>query len=367
MNYFIEKVDFLIKDFDINSTNIINSKLELFTETNNIVSSFKITNFLGKGTIGQVYLIENEHKKYVIKISNDKCHNDLFNELDLIRTYFSKGKIVHKAYPIYFGNFINLNAFAIIYQYLGFYNLEKIKSINYKITFNYNRSIIKQLILQLTNFSTIIHGDLKPSNVVIDIVNNDIIATIIDFGLIREKNGISGLISTNYITSPESLLTLEKYKKYHDPIDTIDMSKHDYYGLFCICINLFVKNNYWKILSSYINNFIKIDNVNLMNHSSIEIFVYVWYRFYYSSINELPNITFQNLIRHIEKKHKTIKNKTFYSFELFYEQFVVPYLDPTLINVKYIFLFMEFLKKISHFDPNQRSELNSLLFDDFFN
>ncbi len=372
MNYSIEKVNFLIKDFNIHSTNIINSVLELYIEPDNtttekLLSSFKIVNYLGKGTIGQVYLIESNQQKYVIKISNSSCQNDLNNEVKLISSYFERGKIVHKAYPLYYGNFINLNAFGIIYQYFGFYNLEKIKTINYKITFEYNKSIIKQLIVQLINFTTVIHGDLKPSNVVVDILNNQIFATIIDFGLIKEKTNVNGLISTNYITSPESLLTLDYYNEYLNPIDNIDFSKHDYYGLVCIVINLFVKNSFWTIISNYISNCLKIEKTILMNHESIDIFIYIWYRFYYVSIDDLPNKSFKNLIHHIEKKHKGIKNKNYYMFEEFFENYIINNIDSSTINIKYIYLLMDLLKQISHFDPDKRTELSELMFHNFFN
>jgi len=128
-------VNFKIIDFNSNSKNIINSKLLI--HKNNSEMTFKIINFLGKGTVGQVYLLEPNsslNENYVVKISNSECQDDLKREVKKVIKYFTEGNIKHKAYPKYFGNFDNLNAYGVIYLYLGFYNLYKIKSIKCHIS-----------------------------------------------------------------------------------------------------------------------------------------------------------------------------------------------------------------------------------------
>jgi serine/threonine protein kinase len=361
-------INFKIIDFDSNSKNIINSKLLIYNNKSQI--TFKIINFLGKGTVGQVYLLEqlsDSNKNFVIKISNSECQNDLKREVRKVIKYFTEGNIEHKAYPKYYGNFDNLNAYGVIYPYLGFYNLDKIKSINYDISWTYNLMIIKQLIQQVHSFKTIIHGDLKPPNVVIN-VTDTIEATIVDFGLIKKKDDKYGIISTNYVSSPESLLTLDEYNKFKDKYESIDYSKHDYFGLYCIIVNLFVKSSYWSVLSKYVTSVFKVSNSDLLEYEAVLLFTYVLYRFFYTDINQLPNQSLKNLIDYIEtNKVKTINKNKFLTWDEFFDNYIIRSLDRTSFNLNYIELFRDFLKKIIHFDSSKRSDLIELLKHPFLN
>ena len=361
-------INFKIIDFNSNSKNIINSKLLIYNNKSQI--TFKIINFLGKGTVGQVYLLEqlsDSNKNYVIKISNSECQKDLQREVRKVIKFFTEGNIEHKAYPKYYGDFDNLNAYGVIYPYLGFYNLDKIKSINYDISWAYNIMIIKQLIKQVHSFNNIIHGDLKPPNVVINVCDT-IEATIVDFGLIKKKDDKYGIISTNYVSSPESLLTLEEYNKFKDKYETIDYSKHDYFGLYCIIVNLFVKSSYWSVLSKYVTNVFKVSNSNLLEHEAVLLFTYVWYRFFYTDINQLPNQSFKNLLDYIETKLVKSSNKNkFLTWDEFFDDYIIRSLDRTSFNFNYIELFRDFLKKLIHFDSSKRIDLSELLNHSFLN
>jgi serine/threonine protein kinase len=368
----LRKVIFKLEGFNIDSTNIINNHILLLNEKNQIdFIKYKIINYLGKGTVGQVYLLEPinlvTNKKYVIKISNSDRQNDLINEVDSVDYYFNKYQITHNSYPLYWGHFNNLNAVGVIYPYLGFYNLEKIKKINYNINWENNILIIKQLINQLINLKNLIHGDLKSANLVIDVIDNKIEATIIDFGLIKKKSSRTNIISTNYITSPESLLSLERYFKCVDPDDSIDFSKHDYYGMFTIIMDLFLKNNFWNIFSSYLTEKIKLNSSHIVKHEAIDIFGYAYFRFFYDNSNELSNNSLKNLIYKIEINYPNISTKQFYNFEKFFKSYIEPNLDFIKFNSKYINEFKDFLIKIYHFDPVKRSELNELLTHPFLN
>ena len=76
MNYQIKKVEFEVSNFTIASSNIINSNLLI--HFNKGYSIYKIINYIGKGSIGQVYLLESQ-KDFsicVIKISNSNCIED---------------------------------------------------------------------------------------------------------------------------------------------------------------------------------------------------------------------------------------------------------------------------------------------------
>ena len=361
-------VNFKIIDFNSSSKNIINSKLSIYN--NKFEMILKIINFLGKGTIGQVYLLElitNPSENFVVKISNSDCQDELKREVTKVIKYFKEGNIKHKAYPKYFGNFDNLNAYGVIYPYLGFYNLDKIKSIKYHISWTYNIMIIKQLLKQINSFTNIIHGDLKPPNVVIN-VTDTIEATIVDFGLIKKKDDKYGIISTNYVSSPESLLTLEEYNKFKENDESIDYSKHDYFGLFCVTVNLFLKNSYWSILSKYITDVFKVSNSFLLKHEAVLLFTYAWYRFFYTNIEQLPNQSLKNLIIYIETKSvKSIFINNFLSWDSFFDKYIIESLDRTLFNFNYIQLFRDFLIKIIHFDSSKRIDLNELLNDPFLN
>ncbi len=365
MNYDIKNVNLKIVDFNTASKNIINSKLYIYNDYLDI--KFKIINYLGKGTIGQVYLIEpisglNKNELYAVKISNSDCQEDLEKEINKVKKYFGEGKIVHKAYPHYFGEFDNINANGAIYPYLGFYNLDKIKSIKYKISWIHNVEIIKQLLNQVNSFKNIIHGDLKPPNVVIDVKDNYPQVTIVDFGLIKKKSDKFGIISTNYVSSPESVLSLKEYLTFKESYESIDYSKHDYFGLYCIIVNLFVKHSYWNVLSKYMYDVCAVNNDYLLEHKAVLLFIYAWYKFFYNSIEEVPSKSMQNLLLYIEKA-KIIKNKinNFVKFDEFFNNYIVKELVPETFNLKKKEEFKDFLINLIHFDSSKRADLNTLL------
>jgi serine/threonine protein kinase len=303
MNYEIENVYFKLNNFTHSSKNILG--LILIIYFGNKIEEYKLINYLGKGTIGQVYLIESiiNKKIYVIKISNFGYTDSLINEVKITKNHFSKEKIIHSSYPIYSGKFTNINSFGVIYPFLGYYNLDKLKKIDYKISFNNNVKIVKQLINQLINFKNIIHCDLKPANVVIN-VTSDITVTIIDFGLIKDSNDKEDIISTSFITSPESLLSLEDFKSCLD--SNITFEKHDYFGLFSIIVNLFVKTSYWEIIFNYLINHLKYDNQTIQKRKSIIIFVYIWYKFNYDTKEQIINQSLKKLIKKIENYYPYI-------------------------------------------------------------
>ncbi len=362
MNYAIKKVDFEISNFSSISTNIINSNL--FAHTNLQYQKFKIINYIGKGTVGQVYLIESNGKEYIIKISNSECIEDLIEEVNFIESLFKKHNITHPSYPLYFGPFKNLKAVGVIYPYFGFYNLEKLKSIKYKISFAHNISIIKQLITQMNEFKNILHCDIKPSNIVVDVSENVITATIIDFGLIKEKTNKSHIISTNYITSPESLLTLIDFSDCISVKNDLSIDKHDYFGLFCVIINLFIGRNFWNFLAKYLID-INFNSAQLLKQSASIIFVYVWFRFTYKKKDQITNTNLLNLINKIEKIYPNIEVKKFLTYEDFFTLYIEPNIDLDTIEKANINNLKNFTKQIIQFEYSNRPELDKLAQDNF--
>ncbi len=361
MNYVVKKVEFEISNFTPISTNIINSHLLIHTAKQ--YQTFKITNYIGKGTVGQVYMIESNKNIYVIKISNADCTEDLIDEVELLIAHFKKNNISHPSYPLCYGHFKNLKAFGVIYPYFGFYNLEKIKSIDYKIDFAHNIQIIVQLIGQMQSFTNILHCDIKPSNVVINVLDNEIKATIIDFGLIKSINLKDHLISTNYITSPESLLTLSEFSACANGPDgpnDFSIRKHDYFGLFSIIINLFIGKTFWTFFLQYLTD-IKFNSEQLYKQSASIIFVYTWFRFTYEFKNQIKNPSLLKLIERIEQLYPNISEKKFLSYDKFFNQYISLYIDTNTIGKSNLPDLQDFTKQLIHFDYAYRPELSDLL------
>ena len=366
MNYQIKKVEFEISNFTISSSNIINSNLLI--HFNRAYSIYKIINYIGKGSIGQVYLIESQ-KDFsicVIKISNSNCIEDLVDEVDFLRINFVKYNITHPAYPLSCGHFKNLKGFGVIYPYFGFYNLEKIKSINYKINFTNNKQIIRQIIKQLTELKNIIHCDLKPSNIVVDVLDNKIFATIIDFGLAREETTTLNVISTNYITSPESLLTLANFSECLINDKDLQLDKHDYFGLFSIILNLFINKSFWGLFSKYLTD-IGFNNEFLHKHNSSVIFVYTWFRFSYEDKSHIINKSLLNIINKIEVMFPNITSKKFQDFDKFFDNYISLCIDLDTINKSNLNDLKDFIKQILQFDYLARSDSEQLLKHKFLN
>lgn len=345
------------------SNNLINCTLQIII--NSDIYNFIIKSYLGSGAIGMVYLLSpiekldlfGDHKHYVIKISNLDCYDNLLEETHNMVQLFNTHNIQHSSYPLCYGKFDNKfiiegtkttnKLIGVLYNYFGYYNLEKIKSI-YIISFKDNINIIKEIVKQLISLKSIVHCDLKPCNIAINIINNTFIPTIIDFGLCRSYNSYD-IISTNYITSPESLLTLEEFRdncKY-------DISKHDYFGLFSIIINMFTKDGYWNIITKYLIETLKIKKNLVLDPHSREIFVYMWCKF------DTSSTIHTNLIKKIETKYTFLNSTVFISFDIFFEQFIVP--DIISINITKYNDFKDFLQKLIRVNMKDRPELETIL------
>ena len=372
MNYIIKKVSYDITNTLIITKNIVDRELIVFDQyinQNNTTeithesyipqyTKFIITAYIGKGTTGQVYLLESMdgETKYVIKISNRDYYAHLIDEIKLIKYYFTKYNITHVSYPISCGYFKKLKAFGIIYPYFGFYSLEKIKTISHTISVNDRIKLIIQIINQLKSLTNVIHCDIKPANIVIDIDTNT--ATIIDFGLIQPYTS-KYVISTSYITSPESLLTLDKYYDCVIHNDDKDLSKHDYFGLFSIVIHLFIKISYWSIVQLYLvdKNYTSSE---LLKNNTYYLYVYNWYKFNYETKCEIKNKSLYNVINKIEFIYPSILDREFTNFDDFFNKYIKPSIyefitDEDIIN------FKSFIKLLIKFDPIDRPSFDELL------
>jgi len=281
------------------------------------------------------------------------------DELDIF-TYLKNNEINKKIFPIYYGDIERTDKFGIIYPFLGKYNFDKFKLyyIN-KLSFNNNIDIIKQIIEQLISFDNVIHCDLKSPNIIIDIKENRLIATITDFGLSDLFIPDKIIVSTIYIISPESLLTHKNYKKCIVNKKDVCIKKHDYFGLFCFILNLFIKKfNYWDILSVYLTHELNMNVSFLATENTFNFFVYIWYKFNNSICN---NLSLKNIILRIEEKYPYYLEMKFINFETFFKFYLKPKLNPDLINQEQISLLYDFLSSLIKFDPIDRPDLKILL------
>jgi serine/threonine protein kinase len=344
----------------------INSTLIIDLEYNNITYGYKICSHLGQGTVGDVYLLDFLGKNnYVIKISKRKTKNDLISEINIFQNYLIKNENNQKIFPIFYGKFKDSNRIGIVYNYLGNYNLEKFKLNHYNLfSFNNNIDMIKQIIEQLISFDDLIHCDLKASNIIIDIKDNRLISTITDLGLSNLVIPDKTVLSTNYITSPESLLTVVEYRKCLVYNKDYNIKKHDHFGIFVFILNLFLIKNYWNILNNYLTTELKIDSEFLIKQESSVFYVYIWYKFNNSYSN---NQSLQNVIYEIEKIHPQLLNMNFINFDLYFKLYILPNLNLNLINKDKTIELYSFLKLLIKFDPDDRPTLEELFNHKFLN
>jgi hypothetical protein len=357
MDYTIIESNFIIDIIDYKSEeNILNHTITISYDSN--IEKYKIIDFIGSGVIGKIYLLENINKinkeKYVIKISNDDCYEELTDEIETFKKYYKKNNIIHKLYPKYYGEINNLDYFGIIYPYFGKYNLEKIKLHNINISYNDNINIIIQLILQLKSFNNLIHCDLKSANVVISDDNKH--ATIVDIGLLRAHNICINVYSTNFITSPESLLTINCFSDC--VYDIINLEKNDYFGLFTIIISLFIKVDYWNIISYYLIDELKLKKDFILTHESSILYVYLWYKF---NNKKVENTSLFNIITKIEALYPSLLKRNYIDYNTFFKQYIIPAINYETINEDKLILLENFTSLLIKFEPNERPSYDVLL------
>jgi len=350
----------------INLENPINSTLIIDLEYNNTIYEYNIHSHIGQGTVGDVYLLEFLGKTdYVIKISKNKTKNDLISEINIFQNYLIKNDNNQKIFPIFYGKFKNSNRLGIVYNCLGNYNLDKFKLNHYNLfSFNNNINIIKQIIQQLISFNNVIHCDLKASNIIIDIKDNRLISTITDLGLSNLIIPKKTVLSTNYITSPESLLSVAEYRKCLVHNKDFNIKKHDYFGIFVIILNLFLIKNYWNVLNSYLTTELKINSQFLIKQESSVFYVYIWYKFNNSYSN---NESLKNVIYQIENIYPQLKTINIINFDLYFKLYILPNLNLNLINKDKTIELYSFLKLLIKFDPDDRPTLEELLNNIFLN
>ena len=140
---------------------------------------------ISSGSFSNVGLYKNKNKYYAIKIPNNqyKYQGILCNELrEIISLNILKNhKNIINIYEIFIDNKLDIN---LVYNYYPetLFNYFKRTYIFNRI--RYCNSFCSQMlsVLHFLNLNSIIHTDLKPTNILIYFVNDEMIIKLIDFG-----------------------------------------------------------------------------------------------------------------------------------------------------------------------------------------
>ncbi|KAJ3674877.1 hypothetical protein LUZ60_005493 [Juncus effusus] len=190
-----------------------------FNTLRDATDNFSKENKLGVGGFGVVYkgTLQNKQELAVKRLSatSDQGMGELRNEIELL------GRLKHRNLVKVIGCCIQKNECILCYEYLRNSSLDKIlfendlrrrREFNWKMRFNIIEGICRGLVyLHVESGATIIHRDLKASNILLDENMNPKIS---DFGVARLFDGNQTHISTIHIAgtrgyiAPEYLLRL---------------------------------------------------------------------------------------------------------------------------------------------------------------
>jgi serine/threonine protein kinase len=319
---------------------------------------------LGRGTYGKVFLVSNDGKNYVIKITNNdpeffleepKILNSFMNKID----YSCQYKAISQGITLIQG----LNIGHIIFPFKGGIDLFKVIE---KGFFNLIPKILRDVISCLIDINKYAcHGDLKLENIVYDDATNH--SFIIDYGLsylfpinIDELNKItignrqiSVDIIIAYLLKIKNSNTNSLYSQYIDSIqNTIDN-----FGLFWVILESICAINIF-------NKFFK-DNIFLIKDKELNSFNN--YLNFYFNLDNNGNST--------ELMQKIKKLFDYSDHQNFREEFI-KYIRSKISPSKFSFyfnnneeLYNNFMKKVLalvRIDPTKRISKEILLQDPFF-
>ena len=203
----------------------------------NVIRAFINTNkknIIGRSIIGNIYLIEDNNKKYVIKeIENiEQGEKKNYEEKNIALSKLNDKYIV-KYYKI----FNSQNRINILMEYAGNRNLQNFIQRNKgKLDEKIIESILVKICLGLKEIHnhSIIHRDLKPENIMINENNN---IKIIDFGISKKlvlTKYTKSKVGSFYYMAPE--IRKEEEIFYDNRVDI--------YSLGCIVYELFTGSKY---------------------------------------------------------------------------------------------------------------------------
>ncbi len=366
-------------DYILSNPNSNKDQPIIFTITNNKTKesiNYRNIKFLGEGTYGKVFLVENdEHENYVIKIT-DKYIDTFIKEPFFLNTFMNElynhcqYKAISQGVTIIQGR----NIGHIIFPYKGEITFSSI--ITEKIDLEYYPKILKDIILCLQEINILAcHRDIKSNNIVFEKFTGT--ASIIDFGLgTLLPISIQSLYTLNMGNQQVSIELIFGYLFYiTNNIKELDIYRDylpiigqtiDNFGLFWLIIeSIFDENifdNYFNQIFSryfvqvnltksqlfcrylffYFNLDIKIEtrhNANSLYFKLIKLFNY----------KELPKLR-EEFINYIKLNISPEK------FDMYFDN------DDSSLN-RFITTILGLIKV----DPRERITKQELLSDPFFN
>jgi WD40 repeat protein/tRNA A-37 threonylcarbamoyl transferase component Bud32/ABC-type tungstate transport system permease subunit len=202
------------------------------------IDGYKIVKYISSGGESDIYLVEKNSQKYVLKLYRKNFHPDknIIQQLQNLTLKYSDSLVkLHK--------FSQFEPYYEIYEYCELGSLENIlQNENYKKEFH-NKEVLFNFLEQIHNalkvlhLNGILHRDLKPSNILFrkwfDLV-------LSDFGIAKEID-LSTVVIQNFkgiyiYSAPESFIN-------------ISTSKSDYWSLGIILYEVYFGKNPFEGLS----------------------------------------------------------------------------------------------------------------------
>ena len=149
-----------------------------------ITSRYLIVKYLGRGTFCRTWLVYdiNEFKFVALKMYFPKYYEDSLNELKINKKLTTNNNVVKLL-----DNFLYENHNCLVFELLGVTLLDINEYYDEKIPLNILKNIVYQILEGLDELhkNKIIHCDLKPENIMVDVYPN-IIKEIISLSNLKE-------------------------------------------------------------------------------------------------------------------------------------------------------------------------------------
>jgi serine/threonine protein kinase len=348
-------------------------KFTIRNNTTNETIEYNNISYLGEGTYGKVFLVENYKKeKYVIKITKNYIQYFL-KEPTILDSFMNEinGKCQYKAVSQGQSRINGIDIGHIIFQYKGASDLYKITQRNMSKTENiiFIPKILRDVIICLIDINNYAcHGDIKLENIVYDEITNT--GFIIDFGLstnfpitielLYEMNIGNEQISIDiiivHLINKFMRNSMQKLNLYTEKLNDIQKTI-DNFGLF------------WVIIQCMTNAFFfyeYISNRDYLNRSTKKELFNIYLNFYFNLDNSPPT----PLRKELEKlfDYEIIPNYR----EQFINNVLKKMIEPKKFevyfknNIDLFNIFMEKVLALVRVDPITRISKEELLQDPFF-
>lgn len=241
------------------------------------LSDYKIIKLIGKGTFGTVFLGERDNIKYIIKSINLKIANitDVLVEVSALKKISKYNncseKRTNNSFMCLIDNFhiFEENKYIIVTNYLSdAITLRELINIHKKNNTTLDLSdiifLMARLISQLEQMHNngIIHGDIKPENIIVQYINDKIKNVIfIDFGASCSKQCLPKgtilylapeLFRIIGYTNLEEILKLKEKTNDNFPINKHDYMKTDVFSLGIVFYEILNNKYPYPYLADYL-------------------------------------------------------------------------------------------------------------------